>query len=172
MIGRLVVNPDNDGSQSNLALLTGLFRKNDLLRRFVCFFALPRGSPGHYVSPRQLLASCHIFSIFTGCRVAVCRSFSNTLLACGVDEFGQCTNVFVPENHVAELAEQCALQRFSKKSANISRVGQCRIVMPSSAVRSLIKKYRMFMCRDFGPHKVLKNALHVRVLVASVRLHA
>ena len=42
-----------------------------------------------------------------------------------------------------------------KKSPIICSVGQCRIVIPASLVRSLIQKYRMSMCRDLGPADAL-----------------
>ena len=51
----VVASPDSDAGRSNLALLTGLTRKNDLLRRFDRLRLVLRGSVDHHVSPSQLL---------------------------------------------------------------------------------------------------------------------
>ena len=56
-----VAGPDNDAGRSNLALLSGLTRKNDLLRRFDRLRLVLRGSLDHHVSPSQLLLLKRIF---------------------------------------------------------------------------------------------------------------
>ena len=50
-----IADPDNDAGRSNLALLSGLTRKNDLLHRFDRLRLVLRGSLDHHVSPSQLL---------------------------------------------------------------------------------------------------------------------